>query len=278
MKLPRRIPLLANRCRQFHGKRTPLECNRFPVVECNAVVPLTKVGVGTTALATIVAFCYTNHKSDVTRLKPKARRFSDHPSSYISLRSWFLQRSNHTQCESSHQNEDIQIAPEDAIHVHYSELYDPDLDADSSGYTEEERFYQCVMYHRSLLHDYDRRWGNGRIYTAVSSTLDELDITYSNHHNDTKSQWPRNVPNARDATALECDLMYCQRSPEYQNSNDHSGSMACQSTKYRIATFYVSKQNNDLRSQREKGFRVVKELAEQGYPDAMCLYGTFVIS
>ena len=139
---------------------------------------------------------------------------------------------------------------------HYSEAYDPDLDLDSSGYTEEERFYQCVSYHRSLLHDYNRRWGQQQQQQSDTTTT---------------STWPRNIPHTEEVAALECDLFYCQRSPEYHNDIGF-----CHSTKFRIASYYVSPQNNhDTYTRREKGFRVIKELAEQGYPDAMCLYGTY---
>lgn len=47
----------------------------------------------------------------------------------------------------------------------------------------------------------------------------------------------------------------------------------CQNVQFRVATYYLSRagHNDDLR----RGFRIVKELAEQGHPDGMCLYGTF---
>ncbi len=169
------------------------------------------------------------------------------------------------QCDTTGNMDDSEtILPHVATAVqHYSEAYDPDLDLDSSGYTEEERFYQCVSYHRSLLHDYNRRWGQQQQQQQQHGRCSDTTTT--------ASTWPRNVPHMDEVAALECDLFYCQRSPEYQNDIGF-----CQSTKFRIASYYVSSQNNhDTYTRREKGFRVIKELAEQGYPDAMCLYGTY---
>jgi hypothetical protein len=183
--------------------------------------------------------------------------------------------------------------PETSV-THYSEMYDADLDDDSSGYTEEDRFYECVTYHRSLLHDYLRRWGP-RPYQLEDETAKDSDktaTTSSETSSDdgnsssietteahrqvsaqSKSRWPRNVPTAQEVTALECDLVFCERNPKLEGKGNDK---ACQETKFQIAAYYVSPQNDDRVSQREKGFLVIKELAEQGYADAMCYYGTFL--
>lgn len=156
---------------------------------------------------------------------------------------------------------------DDSSGRHYADAADQGYD-DESGYTEAERFWGCIDYHRSLLHDYNRRWGPGIpvLEATDSSSSDGETITT---RNDTvanlSAQWPRTIPTTTELSALECDLRYCERSPNYVN---HIG--ICQDVKFRIASYYTTQ--NDEESQR-LGFRTVKELAEQGHPDAMCYYG-----
>jgi hypothetical protein len=250
--------------RVFQGQKAVHRSSR------NDVSKIILVGLSST---TLLVLHYSNQGNIDSALKAKHR-----PAQCLAKAKTLLKCRNYriseTRCDAP--KEDVEtVEPQVTTAVHYSEAYDPDLDLDSSGYTEEERFYQCVSYHRSLLHDYDRRWGQGKCYSQ--SDVDEQGFSTRNAyskskvHNyiNTKSGWPRNVPNADEVAGLECDLFYCQRSPEYQNDIRF-----CQSTKFRIASYYVSSQNGHNKSvQREKGFRVVKELAGQGYPDAMCLYG-----
>jgi hypothetical protein len=196
------------------------------------------------------------------------------------------QTPNVVQCDAVIES---QLPETTATHQHEN-LYNVDLDdADSSGYTEEGRFYECVTYHRSLLHDYLRRWGprpcqqddmtaNDSGQTATTSSETSSDEEANREYRKVpagngKSRWPRNVPTAQEVTALECDLFFCERNPKYRRRNDVK---ACHETKFLIAAYYASPENEDRISQREKGFLVVKELAEQGYADAMCFYGTFL--
>jgi len=153
-----------------------------------------------------------------------------------------------------------------------------DLD---TGYTEEERFYQCLDYHRSLLFDYYRRWGGPSDMDEDDQKQDapaETETTSSssssvalNRQKTTKlkhSAWPRRVPTADEINALETDLKFCLR--DSHNYKDHSSS--CPNLQFRIASYYVAQ--DDPVSQR-KGFKQIKELAEQGHPDGMCYYGAF---
>jgi hypothetical protein len=248
--------------RMFHGQRATQQSNR-PSVSMTA-------GVGSTTLLVLHYCIQYNDNSDVEVKHHPAK----HSSKSRSILKYKTYRRSETRCDAPHAEDSETVVPQVTTAVHYSEAYDPDLDLDSSGYTEEERFYQCVSYHRSLLHDYDRRWGQGKCYTLSDADMqgfsnrDANGTSKAHHHNDTKTRWPRNVPSADEVTGLECDLFYCQRSPDYQQDVRF-----CQSTTFRIASYYVSSQNHNKHSQKEKGFRVIKELAEQGYPDAMCLYG-----
>jgi hypothetical protein len=132
------------------------------------------------------------------------------------------------------------------LYMDHDDLEDDMLD--SSGYTESERFYQCLEYHRALRNDYHRRWTEGPESHAPS--------------------WPLNIPKASDIPALELDLRFCERSPSYRDQQGR-----CQDQQFRIASYYVT-QNESVEDQK-KGFKLVKELAEHGHPNGMCLYGTY---
>lgn len=119
-----------------------------------------------------------------------------------------------------------------------------------TGYTETERFLQILEYHQSLLFDYRRRWLESA--TSGGSGMD----------------WPKHVPDAVDVPALEMDLLFCGRSPKYRNN-----SRSCQDVQFRIASYYLTqKERPDLQT---KGYKLVKDLAEHGHADGMCLYGTY---
>jgi hypothetical protein len=121
-----------------------------------------------------------------------------------------------------------------------------------SGMSEPVRFYQCLEFHRYLLPQY-LRWWQG------SSAPDTIE--------DTNIQWPRNIPTEDEIPSLEMDFTFCQKTSFFVGM-----SKACQDLKFRIASYYVF-QDKAL-ADRIKGYRMVKELAESGHPDSMCLFGT----
>lgn len=166
-----------------------------------------------------------------------------------------LLQTNRAQCD---------VSSADSQGLHYSEN-EQELD-DDSGYTEADRFWQCLDYHRSLLHDYHRRWGPQLVLLVESNGSDADSRSLVNDKDANHSaQWPRNIPTSSEVSALEYDLCFCERSPNYC---DHI--RTCQDKKFRIATYYATQPDEE--SQRQ-GFRFVKELAEQGHPDGMCYYG-----
>ena len=162
---------------------------------------------------------------------------------------------------------DVEEEEEEEALLPLVENFDDSTDEDT-GYTEAERFFQCLDYHRSLLYDYERRWGP--IDTLLSSENNKNGEN-SNTKQDAKSKnrhptWPRRIPTEDEINALETDLSFCLRS----TSADQSQTNQCPDLQFRIATFYVTQ---DDRISQRKGFKQIKELAEQGHPDSMCYYG-----
>jgi len=122
-------------------------------------------------------------------------------------------------------------------------------DAFLSGYSEPEKFFQSLEYHRSLLADYIRRWQE--VEGKSSESL----------------AWPRNIPREHEIAPLEMDLRFCKRSPKYRDAVK-----TCEDTQFRIASYYLNQENSEY---QRKGLRMIKELAERGNPDGMCYYGEY---
>ena len=140
------------------------------------------------------------------------------------------------------------------------------LDDNDSGYTEAERFSQCLEYHRSLLFDYHRRWGQADTLGEAKDEQEEnpskTKTSEANHNS-----WPRRVPTDSEITALEKDLEFCLRDPKLKEDSE-----SCHNLQFRIASYYLAQ--DDPFAQRT-GFKKIKLLAEQGHPDAMCYYGEY---
>lgn len=117
-----------------------------------------------------------------------------------------------------------------------------------SGYTESERFFQSLEYHRSLIQDYLRRW------TGPDGEESKDSIT-----------WPRHIPRDSEIGRLQVDLEFCQKSPAYRNEQK-----LCRDKEFQIATYYVRKSGI---VEQKKGVKMIKDLAARGHPDSMCMYG-----
>jgi hypothetical protein len=177
-----------------------------------------------------------------------------------------FQTTHRAQCES------------EPVVRHFAEVLDHEFD-DESGYTEAERFYQCLDYHRSLLSDYTRRWGpkptSDRPLASRSSNgavAGAFRLNGLNSENSNAAQWPRNIPLAHEVSALECDLRYCQRGSK-SSSDECSSQRLCQDAKFRIAAFYMAQSQSQS---QQLGFQMLKELAESSHADGMCYYGESV--
>jgi hypothetical protein len=125
-----------------------------------------------------------------------------------------------------------------------------------TGHTEVERFIETLEYNRCLLPDYVRRWETG------DDTLRAVENTIT---------WPPAIPSAKDIPALELDLKFCQKNPRHAKN-----SSACHKQQFRIGSYYVMQKESP--EGQFKGYKIIKELAEQGHPDGMCLYGKSVIT
>lgn len=121
-----------------------------------------------------------------------------------------------------------------------------------SGYSESKRFYQVLAYHRELLADYQRRWPEA----------DE-----GKNPQGRKRDWPRRIPKPHQVASLEFDLKFCERSQTEDTKK-------CQDLQFRIACFYIYQESNPIFQKR--GLNLVKDLANKGHADGMCLYGTYV--
>jgi hypothetical protein len=99
-----------------------------------------------------------------------------------------------------------------------------------------------------------RRDGNTDAGPDVSASAKSSNSDGNNNHHQMAASSPTGNPREGrpDAPAVLSDV--------------------CQNVQFRVATYYLSREghNDDLR----RGLRIVKELAEQGHPDGMCLYGT----
>jgi TPR repeat protein len=76
---------------------------------------------------------------------------------------------------------------------------------------------------------------------------------------------------AREIPALELDLKFCEKNPHYSKNS----STSCHKQQFRIASYYVMQKGSP--EIQLKGYKMIKELAEHGYPDGMCLYGKLVV-
>jgi hypothetical protein len=129
-------------------------------------------------------------------------------------------------------------------------LLDVETDFPDS-FNESDRFFQVLEYHRSLLSDYQKRWG-----TATSCTSPPGE-----------KSWPRKIPLASEIRGLEMDYRFCKRSPNYRDQTP-----ACHNLQFRIGAYYVSTCHDNPELQK-KGYRLIKDLAEHGHADGMCYYG-----
>lgn len=119
--------------------------------------------------------------------------------------------------------------------------------SESDGYSEAERFEQCLAYHRTLYFDYNRRWNNNAPSVSVP-------VVYA---------WPRRVPNADQIRSIEADYQFCLRGAD-------KASKTCQDMEFRIACYYIQ---SPILEERRRAWKQLKALAEAGHADGMCYYG-----
>ena len=119
-------------------------------------------------------------------------------------------------------------------------------------YPEAEEFREVLEYYRQQLPWYRKQWSGNK--SPISS------------------HWPRNIPNDAETSALEMDVKFCKRNAQLA-SDDTAAKAAkknCQDLQFRIASNYVRSKDE---AKQFRGYKLLKELAEQEHADGMCLYG-----
>lgn len=124
----------------------------------------------------------------------------------------------------------------------------------SNEISEEERFEQCVAYHRCFLADYRDRWQYkpGKQQTTPTTSI-----------------WPLYVPQEHEVPSLEYDLQFCNRDSAQKSNISYK---YCADLQFRLASYYL-RQFDDAETQK-KGLKMIKRLAQEGHGDGMCMYGT----
>jgi len=145
--------------------------------------------------------------------------------------------------------EDTLSLPNSSLQLHTTSCeFREDVIHVSNENSEEERFEQCVAYHRCFLADYRDRWQYKAEATQTTPTT---------------SAWPLHVPIEEEVPSLEFDKTFCNRAPNKKSTY-------CANLKFRLASYYLRQEDPEV---RKKGFKMVKRLAESGHGDAMCMYG-----
>ena len=113
---------------------------------------------------------------------------------------------------------------------------------------ESERFEQTLRYHQRHLNMYRGKWDwkenpKSRIPT---------------------SSWPFDVPTSEDAGMLQSEMKYCNQSPNFRSDKEY-----CDTIRFRVASYILPNEET-----AEEALAILKDLAERGHPDGMCLYAT----
>ena len=112
------------------------------------------------------------------------------------------------------------------------------------------RFQVALSKHQRNLPYYKSKWASDRKANGTRLSI---------------STWPQDIPTTEEIPALRSEMKYCRRSPNYRDDT-----MYCQQVQFRIATVLL--QTPEVKVAAE-GLAIIKDLAERGHPDAMCMYG-----
>jgi TPR repeat protein len=115
---------------------------------------------------------------------------------------------------------------------------------------EETRFELALDKHRRKLAYYEVKWQSDALSRTNSSSC---------------CSWPQDIALPDEIPALKTEMRFCQRSPNYRDDT-----MYCQQVQFRIATALLQSPTVKIAAE---GLAMVKDLAERGHPDGMCLYG-----
>jgi TPR repeat protein len=126
---------------------------------------------------------------------------------------------------------------------------DKDVIRASNENSEAERFADCLAFHRCFWEDYKQRWAYAPDANRTPTT--------------SASAWPAHVPVDHEVPSLEMDYGFCQRSLQKK-------SRYCDDLQFQLAAYKLRHDDPEI---RRDGFKLVKQLAEKGHGDGMCMYG-----
>eukprot|EP00590_Aulacoseira_subarctica_P007176 CAMPEP_0172428428 /NCGR_PEP_ID=MMETSP1064-20121228/46273_1 /TAXON_ID=202472 /ORGANISM="Aulacoseira subarctica , Strain CCAP 1002/5" /LENGTH=347 /DNA_ID=CAMNT_0013173201 /DNA_START=241 /DNA_END=1284 /DNA_ORIENTATION=- len=143
------------------------------------------------------------------------------------------------------------VAKCEAVDLSPSNLEKDTLQAQKIDFSSEEtRFQVALGNHRKKLAYYKSKW---EADNAADSSCK------------TQVCWPQDIATPEEIPALRTELKFCRRSPNYRDDT-----MYCQQVQFRIATALLQSPTVKVAAE---GLSMIKDLAERGHPDAMCLYG-----
>jgi TPR repeat protein len=125
-------------------------------------------------------------------------------------------------------------------------------------HNEEARFVMALQKHQRLLEKYKEKWDYSK-GAGVAANANSRTPT---------SSWPQDIPSDDEIPALLSEQQYCNRSPNYRDDT-----MYCQQVQFRIGAHYLLRTDDASGKIQKAGLNMMKDLAERGHPDAMCLYG-----
>lgn len=155
---------------------------------------------------------------------------------------------------------DVQESKEDSKEAEDDDLKEIEADIeiifddsdDFGGFPESIRFEQCLAFHRSMLQEYRQRWEYNSEKMKTPTT----------------KGWPRHVPIAQEMPSLEYDWSYCNR--RTGDTKDETRRKYCDNLQFRLASFYLQQTEESI---QRNGVKLIKDLAERGHADGMCMYG-----
>ena len=123
----------------------------------------------------------------------------------------------------------------------------------SEEQTESQRFQRALAHHRSQISSYRKAWEYSPNSSATTSTKTP------------SRSWPDDIPSSDELPWLLADVKYCARSPNFRSDKDY-----CSKLSFRVASALLIQFDEES---QERGFEILKSLAENGYSDAMVYYG-----
>ena len=133
-----------------------------------------------------------------------------------------------------------------------------------NGLREAERFEQTLDYHRELLPEYRWKWAYG------SGATDRVPKS---------TGWPPAPPTDDEVPSLEYDSRFCAVATRARNNGGEangtapSSSVYCENLQFQLAQYYL---HEDTKERKQRGYDMLKDLAERNNANGMCLYGVYL--